>query len=211
MARRHFSPFIAPLALACTPSAPATAPQVVEARPEPAAPEREPEAESAPAATAAPPTPHVPTGDVVEVGDWGLTIELPPNARAEHDAAAARHRVTLSSLVSVSLNRVDAPAPGTLEEAEKAWPDHNARRLASGQTDQGVLYSVRELTVRVGFPGVPGQTVHTFKEVGRIYALLPLGSSKHVTCTGYVEHGVDSIQDRDISAVRDLCLSMRKR
>ena len=51
---------------------------------------------------------------------------------------------------------------------------------------------------------------HRLQQVSRVHAVLALDHGSHVTCTGYVEHGVDTADDPDIQAVRKICLSMHK-
>jgi hypothetical protein len=151
-------------------------------------------------------------GSTTLVGSWGIAITVPPYARSEHEAHAGRHSVYLSDLVSVTLHRVDLPAPASLSEALRAWDgDEDMKNLGEGVTPNGVFYGVRTFRVRVGVPTVPGQFIHRWKQVSRVYAVLGLDQGSRVSCTGYVERGVDTADDPDLQAVRAICLSMRKR
>ncbi len=151
-------------------------------------------------------------GATIPVGSWGITITIPTGARSLHEAHAERHNVDLSWGVSVTLHRVNLPAPASLAEAVKGWnDDEDSTNLGEGVTPNGVFYGVRTFRVRVGVPGGPGgRHLHTWKDVSRVYAMVALDQGSRVTCTGYVERGVESANDPDIKAVRAICLSMRK-
>lgn len=150
-------------------------------------------------------------GLTAPVGTWGIAITVPPSARSEHEAHADRHNVYLSQSVSVTLSRIKVPAPASLAEAAKFWnQDKNSKNLGEGVTPSGVFYGVRTFEVRVGVPSMPGEHLHTWKKVSRVYAVIALEPASHVECTGYVEHGVEAADHPDIQAVRAICLSMRK-
>ena len=157
--------------------------------------------------------PHrdAPTEGATPVGRWGVAINVPPSATSEHDAHAERHRIRLSYGVSVVLTRIDLPAPASLSEAVKAW-NHEAdvENLGEGVTPSGAFYGIRTFQVRAGMPGGSGRHKHMLQQVSRVHAVLALDHGSHVTCTGYVEHGVDTADDPDIQAVRKICLSMHK-
>ena len=150
-------------------------------------------------------------GLTTPVGSWGIAITVPPSARSQHEAHADRHNVYLSDGVSVTLNRINVPAPASREEAARAWDEgKDSRKLGEGVTKDGVFYGIRTFKVRVGVPSMPGQHLHTWKQVSRVYAVIALDQASHVRCTGYVEHGVATADHPDILATRAICLSMRK-
>lgn len=89
--------------------------------------------------------------------------------------------------------------------------DAETHGLGSGTTSDGALYALRSFRVRVGHPGIGGQIVHGFKRVARAESILPVDSSHHVKCTGYVEHDVTERNDPDFDWVTKICLSLRKK
>jgi hypothetical protein len=151
-------------------------------------------------------------GTTIPVGSWGITITIPKGASSQHEAKAERHTIDLSADVSVTLHKVNLPAPTSLAEAAKGWnSDDDSKNLGEGVTPNGVFYGVRTFQVRVGVPNLPrGRHLHALKQVSRVYAVLALDQGSRVTCTGYVERGVVTARDPDIKAVRAICMSMRK-
>lgn len=176
----------------------------------------------APAIVVSPPTdsPVEPVSRVAEpalpedaafLDDLGIAVVLPPGAGRDHQVKTRRHVVTLAPHLIVELQFVGQPAPRSVAELQAAWGMPGSDELGRGDPQDGVRHLALAFEVRIGFEGMPGQTIHTFKRVARVYAVLPLGAESHVLCTGYIEREVASSADPDLERVRSLCLSMRKR
>jgi len=144
------------------------------------------------------------------LGAWGVEIVVPAGASSEHEAAADRHTVYLRDGVQVGLSRVELAAPASLQEALGPWDlGDEVRKLGEGTTADGVHYAVRAFRVRDGRSS-GGQHVHFFIKVARVYAVLAVGATRRIECTGYVEHDVAGADDPDLVAVREVCLSLRR-
>jgi hypothetical protein len=123
------------------------------------------------------------------------------------------------SCVSVLFERVHAPPWKTLSEATAAWDKASmsheddgtkpGTNLGGGVTPAGAFYAVRSFKVRMGFVGAPGQTVHYYGGVSRVYATLALDDASFVSCTGYIEHEVKTPEDPSLQSVLKVCTSMR--
>lgn len=204
------------------------APKVDATPPEPAAAA----ASAATPARASGPSVASPTGSLTPVGDWGVTITLPPTATLEHDAVNDQVRIELvpcaphprdelahGGCKTIVLRRVSLPAPATLTEARERWdreyPAERAghpagvRALEEGATPAGGVFTVRSFEVRVGISR-GDRIVHTYRPVTRVHAVLALGGASRVECTGYWEHGADSAGDPAIAPLRDACTSMAR-
>lgn len=146
------------------------------------------------------------------IGDWGVEIYTPPGAQVVHEVAADRHSVHLGYNVDVGLQRFDLAAPGGLAEALVAWDQGDElRKLGEGTTPDGVHYASRSFQVRDGRSGPGGRTVHFYIRVTRVYAVIAVNETSRVECTGYVERDVEDVDDADLAAVREVCLSLRRR
>jgi hypothetical protein len=140
------------------------------------------------------------------VRELGIEIWLPENARSE--AQPERLSLSFPQSLSVALMIAHVAAPATLDDALRSWDSRsNVGSFGQGTTAAGVFYALRSFEVRVGVPGRPG--LHRIQTVSRVFALLPLDSQKHVECTGYIEHEVDSASDPNMQIARDICTSMR--
>lgn len=149
--------------------------------------------------------------DATVLDDLGIAVVLPPDAGHDHQVKTRRHVVTLAPHLIVELQSVGQPAPRSVAELQAAWGVPDSDELGRGDLPDGGRHIALAFEVRIGFEGMPGQTIHTFKRVARVYAVLPLGAESHVSCTGYIERDVTSNADPDLERVRSICLSMRKR
>jgi len=117
-----------------------------------------------------------------------------------------------SACVSVAFERRDGPGWKTLAEATGFWDGGGGderRKLGEGVTDAGVLYAVRSFSVRVGFSS-DGDSIHRDIRVSRVHAGLSVGDGGHVTCTGYLERDVKTLEDPQIQTLLAICTSMRR-
>ena len=136
--------------------------------------------------------------------------EAAPGAQVQHEAAADRHSIHLRYHVEVGLRRVDLPAPASLAEALVGWDrDDELRKFGEGTTADGAYYALRAFQVRDGMSS-GGRHVHFYIKVARVYSVIAVNATSRVECTGYVEHDVDA-KDADLAAVREVCLSLRRR
>jgi hypothetical protein len=146
-----------------------------------------------------------------DLPELGISVERPSSANHLYEPQAKRYRVELAMDFSVGIDKAEVPAPKTLDEARRAWDsDAELVKLGEGVTAEGILWASRSFRVRIGFSDGTGKTVHTFKRVSRVYALLPLDEKSHLTCTGYLERAVESADDADLAQLRRICLSMRR-
>lgn len=152
-----------------------------------------------------------PPDDATVLDDLGIAVVLPPDAGRDHQAKTRRHVVTLGAQLIVELQFVGQPAPRSVAELQAAWGMPGSDELGRGDPQDGVRHIAVAFQVRIGFEGMPGQIIHTFKRVARVHAVLPLDAESHVSCTGYIERDVTSNADPDLERVRSICLSMRKR
>lgn len=179
---------------------------------------------------AAPPprgtAPSTPT--TTTLGDWGVEIALPHGVSAEYHSKNDTYHVQLESCPdpttdelaydscrTVILSRNHRPAFATLAEASKQWDDDargasgaSSVTLEEGTVPGGGFFTACSFDVRVGFSS-HGVSVHTFKSILRVFAVLPLDEANHAECNGYLERGVDAASDRALREVRDVCVSMR--
>ena len=114
----------------------------------------------------------------------------------------------LTEIVNTS-TQANAAVAAFLRESMGQQPE-DAVTLARGTTPAGTLFVARRFTVRVGVPGVAGQSIHYVTEVSRFFAAVPLDATSHLVCTGYVEHPVTSMDDPAMRAARDVCLSLAR-
>jgi hypothetical protein len=149
---------------------------------------------------------------------WSVVIDVDEGARGRYESPYDRYVMTTPHCVDycITIARVAAVAP-SLSTARRAWDDQSSGEggepsvtIDEGTTASGILYSARRFTVRMGSPGLPGQTVHRLTEVSRFFAIVPLDASSHLACTGYVEHGVERIDDPALLAARAVCTSLRR-
>ena len=164
--------------------------------------EKAPRTPQPPSASSVPPT-------TVALESWGVAIDVPPGTATTHEPEARRYVVELRHDVVVALTYVDAPMPAEAALAAEWDSGKDLRNLGQGVTPHGARFALRAFSVRVGFPGKAGQTVHTFKGVGRAYAILPMGDDGYVRCTGYVERSVESAEDPGLRQVASICNSLR--
>jgi hypothetical protein len=139
--------------------------------------------------------------------DWGVAIALPPSARREPCQCPHQCALGLVSGGSVTLSRATAPAPAKMG-LQVAYHGDGAI-LDEGSTTNGVLWSIQTMQVRMGRSRA-GTHIHWFEWVSRVLAVMPLDDASHVTCTGYLEHRIDSAEDASIQALADVCRSMRR-
>ena len=149
---------------------------------------------------------------------WGVVVNVPEATRARFESPYDRYALTTAHCTDycVTIARVRAPMPAEevavaafLRESMGQQPE-DAVTLARGTTPAGTLFVARRFTVRVGVPGVAGQSIHYVTEVSRFFAAVPLDATSHLVCTGYVEHPVTSMDDPAMRAARDVCLSLAR-
>jgi hypothetical protein len=155
---------------------------------------------SPPVVDAAPDDPRTP------IGNWGVELFVPEGAESLHYPDADRHSIRLSENASVGLVRVASAARTERTDGDQ---ERNVRVLERGTTPDGFPYTILSFSVRVGVPSPTGKHLHTFEEVTRVYADLAIDDHTRVECTGYLEHGIESMADPDIQMLRRICLSLR--
>ena len=112
---------------------------------------------------------------------------------------------------SVSLERIPQPAPKAIEPEPSLYgADPEVRVLADGTTAEGTVFAIRSFRVRIGSPGLPGQTIHRWTRVSRVRVIIGIDNHSHVRCTGYVEHNAEAQDEPDIARVARICLSVHK-
>lgn len=138
------------------------------------------------------------------VGDSEVGILEPPGSTATFDSSGYVLEIGADR---VEVTVVDEPAPGTIDEAVRDWP-RSTKRVGQAGRAGDVIFVVTCFDVRVGVPSpIPGQHIHRLKEVCRVYAALPLGSSRSARCIGYFEHPGEN-DPPGLALLREVCSSM---
>lgn len=149
---------------------------------------------------------------------WGVVVDVDRATRARFEPPYDRYALTTVHCTEycVTIARVRAPMPardavveGFVRESTGEDPA-SAVTLTSGVSRAGTVFVARRFAVRRGSPGIEGQTVHFSAEVSRFFAAVPIDGASHLVCTGYVEHGVTSMDEPAMRAVRDVCLSLAR-
>jgi hypothetical protein len=142
---------------------------------------------------------------------WGVEVAVPTTAAQRHDARNDAHRIELAYDEIVVLSRHARAAPASLDAARKTLgTQRKVVEHAAGTTADGVGYVMRTFEVRTGMPGeLPGETLHYYIPITRVFAWLPLDARHHVQCTGYLEYRVKSVTSAALQRLARVCLSMR--
>lgn len=147
---------------------------------------------------------------------WGVAVNVPEATQARFEAPYDRYALTTPHCTEycVTIARVRTPIPAAdvaiaafVRESMGEDPDR-AVTVARGTSPSGTVFVARRFVVRMGVPGVEGQSIHYLAEVSRFFATVPLDATSHLVCTGYVEHAVTSMDDPAMRAARDVCLSL---
>ena len=148
---------------------------------------------------------------VALIEPWGAAVFVPERAGFYFEPANQQfHITTEAERSSVTFSRVNASPPKTAAELPPHWKQgDDLKILAEGASPDGSFYCVVTFEVRVGMPGLPGQTIHMLKTVSRVYAIVPLDESSYATCTAYLEYDA-SHSAAGYGSYRDMCLSIRK-
>ncbi len=147
---------------------------------------------------------------------WGVAVHVDRATRARFESPYDRYALTTPHCTEycITIARVRASMP-TEEAAVAAFVRESegddpsaAVTLTRGVSRAGTVFVARRFEVRRGSPGIAGQTIHYRAEVSRFFAAVPIDEASHLVCTGYVEHGVTSMDEPAMRAARDVCLSL---
>ncbi len=134
---------------------------------------------------AAPPRTRIP--------ELGVSFVLPPEARGGFDADKGYYFFRLSEEEQGGIERVQAPAPRTEEEAAALWADLDGRRgkrvIEQGGGGLEPWWAVFSFEVRMGVEGRPG--MHRLARVTRVYGVLALEGGSHARCSMALEYDAE--------------------
>jgi hypothetical protein len=167
---------------------------------------------SEPSAADEPPPP----GTVERIEPWGIELFVPEGKTLAYDSKSNHAEIALGLNQTVVLERIDAAAPKTLEEAAEYWDQRasgdDLRVLDQGKTEQGAMFAVRAFQARVGVPSGPrGGSLHRWKWFTRVLLVWPVASDRHIRCMGYLEYGDDiTMDDAGVQQSLAICRSLRE-
>lgn len=149
---------------------------------------------------------------MTQLDRFGIELTLPEGATWSYNANYPRADIAIAADEVAHVDQIDAAPPASLDDAAKKWDGICSKQqvLEQGATEAGGFYSARQLEVRVGVPGgLPGDNLHGFKDIVRVYGILPLSAERYVQCTVFIEFGAGA-DHPSVQRGLALCKSLAK-
>lgn len=146
------------------------------------------------------------------VPELGVSFVLPPGAMGAFDVDNGHYLFRVSEAERGGIERVEARAPQTEEEAAALWADLDGRRekrvIEQGGGGLEPWWAVMSFEVRMGVEGRPG--LHRLARVTRVYGVLALEGGRHARCSMALEYDVEGgFRPPSLDTAIGICSSLR--